>query len=752
MHIIYTAMLNKSIVFLPLLISVFQYGLTQTNISGRVTDAKGKPLVYVNILVPDSYEGTVTDSLGQFLLSLKKVRDSLTLETRLMGYKAAQQKISRAQFKKPMLFVLHPETSMLAEVVVVAGSFEASDKKRASAVLNTLDVLTTAGSNADVIAAIRTLPGAQNVGHQTGLFVRGGPGNETKQFVDGTLVNQPFYPSVPNIAQRNRLSPYLFKGIVFNTGGYSALYGEALSSVVILESIDLPEKSETKISLSSAFAEIGMQHLAGNKKTSFGINYNHTNLGPYFSVVPQRVDYYLTPQIHNIDGNGRIKTKNGMIKFYSQYSYSEGGIRQASIDSSSLKNEFSNHNKNWYNNLSWREKLGNGWKINTGMSFSYADNNRSQLLINSTNEYTTTGISYLDSTSSRSHNIQQLLQSKVVLEKDFGNAALRFGGEWWNQNETDNRVWKTAHVSDNLNAAFAEADVNLTPTIAGKAGVRFEYSSLLKQPVVMPRLAMAYKIGSTSQVSAAYGIFFQKPENEYLFRTRQLQFTRADHYILNFQKMTALQTFRAEVFYKTWQQLIKTFPTPANTGSGYAKGIELFWRDKKTLKHIDYWISYSYLDAKREDLNFPVLLRPTYAAKHTVNVVEKFFIPHIKTGFSLTFNMTSGFPYYFLRHSANSSEWKLAEDGTLPNNYRSDISVYYLPFFAKKTKRPLSVVVFASVSNVYNKDQVYGYNFSFDGRYKEPILPTANRFFFLGVFINFGKDRGDEVIDNQLNN
>jgi hypothetical protein len=33
----------------------------------------------------------------------------------------------------------------------------------------------------------------------------------------------------------------LFKGTVFSTGGYSALYGQALSSALILESIDLPE-------------------------------------------------------------------------------------------------------------------------------------------------------------------------------------------------------------------------------------------------------------------------------------------------------------------------------------------------------------------------------------------------------------------------------------------------------------------------------------------------------------------------------
>ncbi|PGH37478.1 MAG: TonB-dependent receptor, partial [Candidatus Nephrothrix sp. EaCA] len=206
-------MKTKIAVLWLVLMSVFQYGLTQTHIRGRVTDAKGRPLMYAHILLKNSYDGAVTDSLGQFLLPLNEMKDSLTLEARMTGYASAQQKISKAEFNKPLWFALRQELSVLEEVLVTAGSFEAGDKKRASAVLNTLDVLTTAGSNADIMAAIRTLPGAQKVGNQTGLFVRGGSGNETKQFIDGTLVNNPFYPSAPDLAQRARFSPYLFKGI-----------------------------------------------------------------------------------------------------------------------------------------------------------------------------------------------------------------------------------------------------------------------------------------------------------------------------------------------------------------------------------------------------------------------------------------------------------------------------------------------------------------------------------------------------------
>jgi len=36
-----------------------------------------------------------------------------------------------------------------------------------------MDIYTTGGANADITATVKTLPGAQQVGEQEGLFVRG---------------------------------------------------------------------------------------------------------------------------------------------------------------------------------------------------------------------------------------------------------------------------------------------------------------------------------------------------------------------------------------------------------------------------------------------------------------------------------------------------------------------------------------------------------------------------------------------------
>ena len=64
--------------------------------------------------------------------------------------------------------------------------------------------------------------------------MRGGDAVESKTIVDGLLIQNPYDSSVPHIPQRGRFTPFEFEGTVFSTGGYSAQYGQALSSVVDL--------------------------------------------------------------------------------------------------------------------------------------------------------------------------------------------------------------------------------------------------------------------------------------------------------------------------------------------------------------------------------------------------------------------------------------------------------------------------------------------------------------------------------------
>ena len=737
-------------------ISFVQPAFSQTVISGKIKDGRGHAIPGASITIKDSFDGATSDSSGNYQFSASDTGNrQITVSS--VGYHPLELPVILRGKPIRMDLQLKEEPNEMKAVTITAGSFSAGDSKR-GAVLSSLDVATTAGSNADITAALKTLPGAQQVGEQEGLFVRGGTSQETKQFIDGSLVNNPYYTSVPDISTRGRFSPFLFKGTVFSTGGYSALYGQALSSVVLLESIDLPEKSEVDASVSPIVVGVGTQQLAKDKKSSWGVSYNYVNVGLYFGLVKQKPDYFRLPQFHSGDANFRFKTKSGgMVKYYTTFNYNEMGLRRPDVDSANLKNAFDLSNHNWYNNLSWREYLNNGWKMNLSASYSTNLDQINQQLQGPDNypRYYPDSIFWMKNKNFTIRNRQDLAQGKAVFEKKLGGlSAIRFGTEYWYNSNPLTYQDTARSLHDNMIAGFAESDIFLTNELAAKVGLRYEYSSLIRKSDLAPRVSLAYKTGQDAQISAAYGIFYQKADNQQLFYTRDLGFTQATHYIVNFQKMTKDQIFRVEAYYKKYKDLIKTIPVNYyyfnynNNGSADAKGIDLFWRDKKTFKNFDYWISYSYLDTKRDYLNYPEAITPTFAAKHTASLVMKRFFMDWKTGFNVTYTYASGRPYYNFMIN-NSGKYYTADHGYTKDYHSLNFSMEYVPSIGKTNPKTF-VVLFASMSNVLGYNPVYGYNYSFNGQNKQAIEPPASRFYFIGCFLSWGVDRTQDAINNNL--
>ena len=728
----------------------------QVTISGKVKDNKGRPLQGASVALKDSYDGTVVDSLGNYKFTTTEKGDQV-LSITMSGYKTFEQKITIAQSSIVIETSLKEELNELKTVTVTAGAFAAGDAKKAATVLTPLDIVTVAGSNGDVSSAVKTLPGAQQIGESEGLFVRGGTGAETKQFIDGTLVNNPYYTSVPDLASRGRFSPFLFKGTVFTTGGYSALYGEALSSALILESIDLPEKSAANLFVSPIVVGGGYQNLAKSKKWSWGADYGYVNLIAYFNLVKQTPDYFRMPEFHNADANFRIKTKSGgIIKYYTTFSKSNLGLRRPDVDSMDLKDATGVKNFNWYNNLSWRENLGKGWRMNLGASYSTNRDDIEQQLQDHNNVQVHLPDYWAQYKNFTMHNVQDLSQLRAVFEKRIaGISTLRFGSEYWYAVNSNKYNDTSSRLVDNFQSVFAETELHITNDLAAQIGGRFEHSSLLNKSNFAPRISFAYKVGKDAQMSAAYGIFYQKPENQQLFFTTNLGYTKATHYIINYQKSTPLRIFRVEAFYKKYDDLIKSYPVNYNFynynnyGSGYAKGIEFFWRDKQTIKNFDYWISYSYLDTKRNYLNYPQELQPDFAANHTVSVVTKRFFTKIKTGFNLTYSWASGRPYYNFLYNGAGNKFEIADQGKTKDYNNLGFSVNYVPSLGKQNAK-LFWVLIASVTNVLGYNAVYGYNYSYNGLNQVPIEPPAKRFYFIGAFFSWGVDRTQDAINNNL--
>lgn len=734
----------------------------QVKISGKIADTKGKPIAGVSITLKDTYDGATTDSSGNFSFETTE-KGKHTLEATIIGYRSFEQELNIGTVPISLNINIKELVTELKAVVISAGSFVASDKNK-GAVLSALDIVTTPSANGDVTSAFKTLPGTQQVGESEGLFVRGGSATESKIYMDGNLVNNFFYSSTPGIATRGRFNPFLFKGTIFSSGGYSALYGQALSSALILESTDLPERTQADLGVSVVGVGGGIQHLAKNKKSSWGVSYNYTNLWLAFKFNKYKQDFYTLPVYHQGDANFRIRTKNGgMIKYYGYVSANKTGFRTADIDSISLKDAFAIENLNTYQNINWRENFGMGWKLTTGISFSTNKDDINNELQDADNQkQTITTPSFYAFKNFKLKNNAQYAQARFVLEKKLnGLNVIRFGSDYFYSKEKStytlfNGTKYAEVVTDNLAAVFTEADIFITNSLAAKIGSRVEHSQVVDKWNIAPRVSVAYKFKDNSQASFAYGLFYQNPERKYLPAVASIDYSRAAHYILQYQKMTNARTFRIEAFYKKYTNLYKTSASPAgrevasnNNGFGYAQGLELFFRDKKTFKDVDYWISYSYLDTKRDYLNYPQSITPSFAANHTVAFVVKKFVTKWKTGFNLSYNFATGRPYYYFAYDNIQNKYIIGDAGKTINYNSMSFSVNYLPNLGKTNKKTFLVWVLG-VNNVLGQKQVFNYNYTNDGSRKEAVTPPSKRFIFLGCFLSFGIDRTQDAINNNL--
>ncbi|MEP6804000.1 MAG: TonB-dependent receptor [Flavobacterium sp.] len=700
----------------------------QNTISGKVLDQKGKPVPGANIYIDGTYDGATSSETGDFSFETTSTGNQ-TLVISFLLFETFKKEIDVTNFKDQSI-KLRENVNSLDAVVITAGTLESGDKARVS-VLKPLDIVTTAGSAGNIIAALQTLPGTQTVGEDGRLFVRGGEASETQTFVDGLRVAQPYGASTNNLPTRSRFSPFLFSGIAFSTGGYSAEYGEALSSVLLLNTQDEPDQNKTDIALMTV--GLGVGNTQKWKKSSFSINTNYVNLAPYQAVIPQNVDWNSPYQSIGGEAVYRYHFERGIFKFYAAFDAEKFDLNQKNVNFVDPVRTNLNNN-NFYLNASYKGDFGTGWQLTSGISYGYSKN-KIKFDIND-----------VDS----NENAAQL---KLKLRKNISNYfKLSFGADYFitkfNENFNDNIAIQSSNGYDsNIAAFYTEGDILFSKKLAMKVGVRLSNNSLLDETNFAPRASMAYKVSKSSQFSFAYGDFSQTPVVDYIKYSKYHQFEseKASHYILNYQFTKPGQTFRAEAYYKDYRNLVQYNTKDIqynsvfnNNGSGYAKGLDLFWRDSNLYKNLEYWISYSYIDSERQYKNFPNMATPNFVANHSLSIVTKYFITDWKSQIGFTNSYSSGRPY----NDPNQTQF-------MNGKTKSYNSLSFNWAYLLTTQK----ILYFSVSNVLGTQNVFGYDYAklpdANGVYnRQPVLPTADRFFFIGFFWTISDNKNENQLKN----
>jgi outer membrane cobalamin receptor len=699
---------------------------SQSRISGQVKDQKGQPLSFANVYIENTIDGTSTDSLGRFSFKTSAKGKQLLVVSSI-GYFTTKDTVVINSRNITHNMTVKDNTVAMNEVVVTAGAFEANDDRKV-AILKPLDIYTNAGAGGDIMGAIRTLPGTQAQSDQTGLFVRGGDASESIVIIDGMTVQNPFYSNSPGVSQRSRFTPFQFKGISFSSGGYSARYGQALSSVLELNTFDLPENSNANVSVGLTGAE-----LSGTKKwnsSALELTGHYDNIQPFIKLAKSNLDFYEYPQGEGFSAKYTVQGANkDLLKVFARYENSSSGSYPPDPDHPGTFFPFGMKNNNGYFNSSYSHLYGKSL-FRTAVSFS---NNSDKI------DWDTIPMSNDDWRI-------QWRGEELYSFSDKMNLLTGFEIQRYQYKQGVDVF--SSQFNETIYAGYLETEWKPSKKLAIKPGVRFEHSKLLNTNNIAPRLAMAIGTGSFSQVSLAGGLYVQNADKKFLLAGYKPGLQKAIHYIANYQWVEDDRTFRIEGYYKTYSQLVhEIFDEPVkynpsqwrpvygekinNEGSGYAAGIDIFWRDKASINNFDYWICYSFIDTKRLYENYKSKVTPSFVSKNNLNVLAKYFIESIQINLGLSYSYASGRSFY--RPDFNTRDWS-------PDFHNFAFNLSYL-----LTVGRYFAVAYASVDNIFGKRHIYGYTYSTDGTVHFPVRPAFDRYVYLGFTISMTRFKKEEL-------
>ena len=260
-------MIKKTIFLLALLITSFTYA-QQVKIAGKVYDFRKQPLENVSVSEMHSRNGVTTNAKGEYSISVIS-KDSVKIIFSLLGYNQHQYVIPKLD-KDIQLDVLLKEDSRDLNVVTVEG------RHTVTTVIERIDYLATKRASSpwgSLESLLVTMGGVSTNNELSSQYsVRGGNFDENIVYVNGLEI---YRPLLVRSAQQEGLSfinPNMIKSVGFSAGGYSAEYGDKMSSVLDV-TYRKPEKFEGSASASFLGGDIHVGNSSGRFSQITGIRY-----------------------------------------------------------------------------------------------------------------------------------------------------------------------------------------------------------------------------------------------------------------------------------------------------------------------------------------------------------------------------------------------------------------------------------------------------------------------------------------------
>ena len=664
------------------------HAMSQTVISGVVTDGR-EPMAGANVFIIGTIDGCLTDSLGRFEFATSKTGE-LSIKVTFIGFEDAMLTTTESQ---NLLIRMREQATTINEVVVTAStySFGKSDNFKT---MDALDVVMSGNSCGDIVAALRTLPGTQKVGENGKLYVRGGESDECQTFINGMHVLVPYSTNIENNAVRGRFSPFLFKGINFSLGGYGGEYGQALSSVLPMETTDVATGDKLGVSASLVDWNIGGTKAFASSSLSFNADY--TSMGLYDALFPDRINW--TRPYRKLSGEAQYKAElssASVLKSYIGYDFTTLGQH---VDNRML----SLYEHNIYANATLKSNIGRGYSLFTGIANSS--------VINDIDDAQILGDHY--------HNLRNEIHLKAEVRKVYSSVLkMSAGVEDYLRHST--KKYDNSHycLDYNLLAAHTDAQLRIVPKLFLNLSARVENASYDGGWLLMPRATLSYVPNKRFQLSAMLGKYSQTADDDNIVMSgKNLSQSTANHAILSMQYEFKKTLLRIEPYYKKYNHLpLITNGIYTADGYGTSKGMDVFIENHSLVKNLTSTLSYSFNDSERLYLDYTTLRTPDYASRHNVRLTLKYSIG--KTIIGLTESYASGRKYPI---------------GTTPHYNSVDANLTWLV--------SPKVIVYTSLNNILGRTNVFRYNP--DGT---AVKANRDRFFYIGIFVSLKNNKAYDI-------
>lgn len=224
---------SDTILLLPILFLLFEpdcYSFQQTSIKGFVKDSTGSAIDKVNVTLSGTPTGTTTDRQGAF--SIKNPMDGKehAIIFSFVGFRSEKRTVKCDQEEIILNVILYEEINSINEVTIKA---ERRTLEPTLIYIPVKDINLLPSASGSFEAILKTMPGvASNNELSSQYSVRGGNYDENLVYVNDIEIFRPFLIRSGQQEGLSFINPDLVSSVHFSAGGFSAAYGDKMSSVL----------------------------------------------------------------------------------------------------------------------------------------------------------------------------------------------------------------------------------------------------------------------------------------------------------------------------------------------------------------------------------------------------------------------------------------------------------------------------------------------------------------------------------------